>query len=271
MECIKTKYLSKQDIYVPCGRCAFCLATRRSDWASRIYFERQLHLDAYFVTLTYADEFLTYRSGVAQLVKRDLQLWFKKVRKAGHKFRYYAVGEYGSHTMRPHYHIIVFGYVPEDVLRDSWAKGIVHIGHVNDQSVLYALKYVINSRFKGYRNGRVAPWATMSRKPGLGANYLDKEVIDWHKSGRKNYLFIDGQRRHLPRYYKEKIFSKIDRVRIAVRDGRKAIESLRATLAKYKHIKISKQYPYGALSYYEDQLRTMAARIIDKSRQDLTI
>lgn len=223
-----------------------------------------------FVTLTYADAHLTFRSGVSQLVKSDLQKWFKRVRKAGYKFRYYAVGEYGSHTYRPHYHILVFGHVPEKVIRKSWQKGLVHIGKVSSASVMYCLKYVINSRWKGYRNGRVAPWSTMSRKPGLGANYLSKQIVVWHKSDRKNYIIIDGEKRHLPRYYKEKIFSKIDRVRIAVRDSKRAAERERKYL-KSLNIKVSKAYPLGAVSYYEEQKLIAARSIMDKSRKQLTI
>lgn len=270
MECVNPRYLAKRDLIVPCGSCAFCLATRRSDWSSRMHYERKLHIASSFVTLTYADCHLTFRSGVSQLVKRDLQLWFKKVRKAGYKFRYYAVAEYGSHTFRPHYHVLLFGYVPEDVIRKSWDKGIVHIGKVSQSSVGYCLKYIVNSRYRGYRNGRVAPWAVMSRKPGIGANYLTPEMVAWHRSDRKNYMIVDGQKVHLPRYYKSKIFSKVDHVRIAVRDARNGIEKLRKKLLKDKR-RVSRAYPLGALSYHQEQMRFLSQRIIDKSRKHLTI
>jgi len=268
MECTNPKYLSKHDINVPCGRCAFCMATRKSDWSSRLYYERKQHVCSSFVTLTYAEPHLRFRSGVSQLSVSDLQKWFKRVRKAGYKFRYFAVGEYGSHTFRPHYHILIFGHVPEDVIRKSWTNGIVHIGKVSVASTSYCLKYVVNSKHRGMRNGRTAPFATMSRKPGLGANYLSQAMIAWHRSGRKNYMLIDGQKVHLPRYYKGKIFSKIDHVRIAVRDSRAAIESLRAKLAKLK-IKVSSAYPLGALSYHEEQMQIAATRILSTNRKNL--
>lgn len=268
MECTHPKYLSKHDINVPCGRCAFCLATRRSDWSSRLYYERKLWVSSSFVTLTYADHALTFRRGRSQLVKSDLQKWFKRVRKAGYKFRYYAVGEYGFHTYRPHYHILIFGYVPEKTIRDCWPKGLVHIGKVSTASTSYCLKYVVNSKHRGMRSGRTAPFSVMSRKPGLGANYLSKAMIAWHKSGRKNYMLVDGQKVHLPRYYKGKIFSKIDHVRIAVRDARAAIESLRAKLRKL-NIKQSSAYPLGALSYHEEQMQIAATRILSSNRKNL--
>lgn len=267
MECLKTIYLAKHDINVPCGKCAFCMATRRSDWSTRIHFERKLHRHSQFVTLTYKDKYLTHRSGHSQLVKSDLQKWFKRVRKAGYKFRYYAVGEYGSHTYRPHYHILVFGYVPEQVVRESWEFGMVHIGQVNGQSVLYCLKYMVNSKEVGMRNNRTRPFATMSRKPGLGANYLTPDMIAWHKSDRKNYVMINDQKLHLPRYYKGKIFSKIDHVRIAVRDGKKAFDSLRKELYRLRRIGDAKK----VYAYVEDRKRIAALRIREKSKQNLTI
>jgi len=144
MECLHPKYLSKQEMVVPCGRCPFCAATRRSDWATRLHFEGLLHYGSKFVTLTYEDKYLTWNHGNPQLVKSDLQKWFKRVRKAGFKFRYYAVGEYGSRTYRPHYHVLVFGDVPEDVIRSSWKFGMVHIGQVTQASVNYCLGYMVN-------------------------------------------------------------------------------------------------------------------------------
>lgn len=59
-----------------------------------------------FLTLTY-DDFSLPNYG--QLVKRDLQLFFKRLRKAGYKFRYVACGEYGELRRRPHFHVALFG------------------------------------------------------------------------------------------------------------------------------------------------------------------
>ena len=229
MECLQPKYLSSRDMVVPCGGCPFCAATKRSDWALRLHYEGKLHYGSKFVTLTYADNELSWNKGVSQLNKRDLQLWFKKVRKEGWKFRYYAVGEYGSRTYRPHYHIIVFGDVPDKTLRKAWGKGHVHIGSVTQQSVMYTLGYIVNGKHWTMKHNRVRPFAVMSRGrgavKGLGSNYLTPAMIAWHRSGRKNYAILDGVRRHLPRYYKQKIFSKIDLVRIAVRDQKEVFRN----------------------------------------------
>lgn len=225
MECLKPLYLSAHDIYVPCGRCPQCGVNKRTDWATRLHYEARRHLVKKFITLTYANHRLRWKHGQSQLVKRDVQLWLKRIRFKGYKCRYYAVGEYGSTTYRPHYHVILFGDVPDSVIADSWCEegskgggllGHVHIGTVTQASIMYCLGYLVNAKAPLMTHHRERPFSLMSRKPGLGAAYITPEMIEWHRCDRKNYTLVDGVQRHLPRYYKSKIFSKIDQVRIAV-------------------------------------------------------
>lgn len=266
MECARPRYLSKQEILVPCGSCAFCTATRRSDWALRLHYEAKMHLDKKFITLTYANPHLKWEHGLSQLCKGHLQNFFKRVRIKGYKLRYYAVGEYGSTTFRPHYHVLLFGAVPDDIIRASWPFGQVHIGQVTQASIMYCLGYMVNGKHWKMCTKRVKPFSLMSRKPGLGANYLSKSMIEWHRSDRRNYALLDGAKRHLPRYYKTKIFSKIDLVRIAVRDSKAAfkrdVEWLRSpAMARLK----------DPLAYRREQRRRLAQRIKAKSKENLTI
>lgn len=249
---------------VPCGRCAFCCATRRSDWATRLEYEARLHLSKKFITLTYADPHLTWKHGKSQLVKSDVQKWFKRVRKLGYSIRYYAVGEYGSTTFRPHYHVLLFGDVPDDVIRSSWQFGQVHIGTVTQASVNYCLGYMVNGKAWQMQHYRVRPFALMSK--GLGKNYLSKEMIAWHKSNRKNYVLVDGVKRHLPRYYKIKIFSKIDLVRIAVRDQKEVFKRMVEWIRHPLRAKMRDPMKYRRL-----QELALAKRIKLKSKENLTI
>lgn len=270
MECLNGRYLSKQDMVVPCGNCPFCAATRRSDWATRLHYEARLHYGSKFVTLTYADAHLTWAHLRPQLVKKDLQDWFKRVRKKGYNFRYYAVGEYGSKTFRPHYHVILFGEVPDDVIRKTWHLGQVHIGKVTQASINYCLGYLSHSRTWQMKHHRARPFTLMSRGrgkiKGLGCNYLSPAMIAWHKCGRKNYVIVDGEKRHLPRYYKTKIFSKIDLVRIAVRDQKSMFKKL---VEKIRSPKMAKME--DPLGYLREQRLIAAARIRKKFKDNLTI
>lgn len=265
MECLKPRYLSKQEMVVPCGKCPFCAATRRTDWATRLEYEARLHVTKKFVTLTYANPHLRWHKGVPQLSKRDIQLWFKRLRKAGVPIRYYAVGEYGSKTLRPHYHVILFGDVSDELIRKTWELGQCHIGNVTQASIMYTLGYIVNKSWKHVTN-RVAPFSLMSRKPGLGANYLSPAMREWHQSDRKNYVLVDGVKRHLPRYYKTKIFSKIDLVRIAVRSQKETFKNMVEWIRHPLRAKMK-----DPLAYYEAQRLELAKRIRAKSKENLTI
>lgn len=262
---MKPIYLSKQDMVVPCGKCAFCAVTRRSDWSTRLQFEGRLHLVKKFVTLTYANPHLTWNHGNSQLVKADLQKWFKRVRKSGAKIRYFAVGEYGSNTFRPHYHVLLFGDVSDSVIRSSWTFGQVHIGTVTQASIMYCLGYLVN-KSPMHLHHRVAPFVLMSRKPGLGANYLTAEMIRWHKSDRKNYVMADGVKRHLPRYYKTKIFSKVDLVRIAVRDQKAVFKQQVKWLRSPAMSRME-----NPVAYRDLQRKRLAEKIRLHSKENLTI
>lgn len=250
---------------MPCGKCAFCAATRRSDWAIRLDYEARLHVVKKFVTLTYADANLTWDKNVPQLVKSDLQKWFKRVRKTGAKIRYYAVGEYGTRTKRPHYHILLFGEVSDETIRESWKLGLVHIGTVTQASVNYTLGYMVN-KSAIHLHHRVKPFSLMSLRPGLGSNYLSHAMIAWHKSGRKNYVLVDGVKRHLPRYYKCKIFSKIDLVRIAVRDQKDLFKRQVAWIRHPKRMRMR-----DPLKYRKEQMDILARKIRRSSKENLSI
>jgi len=249
---------------VPCGKCAFCGATRRSDWALRLHYEGRLHYGSKFITLTYANCHLVWRDGHPQLHRRHTQLFFKRLRKAGYKLRYYGVGEYGCQTFRPHYHVLLFGDVPEDVIRSAWDYGEVHIGSVTQQSIMYCLSYMINSKHWKLSKGRVRTFNMMSK--GIGKNYLSSAMIEWHKSGRKNYAMLDNQRRHLPRYYKVKIFSRLDQLRINVQAQKDAFKAMVRFIRDPRRVKMR-----DPLGYYEQWRKHLARQIMLKAKENLTI
>lgn len=124
----------------PCGQCMPCRITKRQSWTFRILAEMLEWPYVYFVTLTYDDVHLPEWGS---LCSRDLTLFFKRLRKRGFVFRYFAVGEYGDRTYRPHYHVVFYSESPilgsvnkndhltSGDLFDSWKKdgdpiGIVH-------------------------------------------------------------------------------------------------------------------------------------------------
>lgn len=109
-----------QGTMIRCGKCMGCRIDKSKEWANRCLLELEYHKSAYFLTITYDDQFvpISYYSdpatGEAQpsltLRKRDFQLFMKRLRKRHVKpLRFFAAGEYGDNTFRPHYHAIIFG------------------------------------------------------------------------------------------------------------------------------------------------------------------
>lgn len=205
-------------VSVPCGKCMACLVNRRSEWAFRLEQEFKFSSSAYFVTLTYDEKHLRRDRS---LCKRDLQLYFKRLRKSyeNQRIRYYAVGEYGSKSGRPHYHVLLFN-VPDEFIRRAWVDshgvsiGIVHIGQVTEASVSYVLKYLVQM-VEDYGD-RQKPFALMSRAYGIGGRYLSDEMVSWHRDNDANYAFRYDVKVRLPRFYKSKIwYCEEDRERIS--------------------------------------------------------
>jgi len=239
----------------PCGKCPACVRRRVSGWAFRLNKQSEQSNSAHFVTLTYNDEHIKKtKNGFETLVKKDVQDFFKRLRKlTKQKISYYAVGEYGDTGERPHYHIILFNANPK-IVENAWklndiTLGNVHFGDVGDASVGYTLKYISKDKKIPQFNGddRQKEFALMSK--GLGAGYLTQNMIKWHTKGNienKVYLPLkDGKKAAMPRYYKDKLYDKGQKFRIGVfmrAESQKQVDEL--------------QDKYGDLYYYKQAEET---------------
>lgn len=136
---------TNEKVSVPCGRCPQCLARRISGWSFRLQHASKQCTSAYFITLTYAPPHCPVTpKGFMSLSKRDVQLFFKRLRKAHPKqsnIRYFACGEYGGNGERPHYHLILFN-AERPLIQPAWNLGSVHYGTVSGASIGYTLKYM---------------------------------------------------------------------------------------------------------------------------------
>lgn len=212
--CIKTIALKKYDIIVPCGKCVECIERRISQWQFRLKQEEKISTSAYFVTLTYNDENLVYGSDAPTLVKKDLQDFFKRLRyyeKNNKNIKYYAVGEYGTKTKRPHYHAIVFNIRDPLNIERAWTKGFTYSPVLSGSSgTRYVLKYISKQTRKV--SGREREFSLMSK--GLGANYLSPAIIKYHKNLENCYITDDGYKKSMPKYYKEKLYDELERATV---------------------------------------------------------
>lgn len=256
---------------VPCGKCFNCRRRRVSAWSVRLVSEGESSWDSHFVTLTYDNDHLPLsEKGFPTLVKKDVQNFMKRLRKAHppdhKKLSYYAVGEYGSVTKRPHYHIILFNANPL-LIESAWSLGKkpignIHIGQVTEASIGYSLKYISKICYigKNENDDRQPNFSLMSK--GLGKNYLTPKMIQWHKNNPENRVYVpllEGKKAPMPRYYKEKIFDESERERIAFHFAKLANSSLDLLISEH-----GDNYIYFKTQQYLNGLRKMHFNLNNK-------
>lgn len=148
-----------------------------------------------FVTLTYNEKHIPKGN---TLNPKDLQLFMKRLRKyvAPLRIRFYAVGEYGDTTNRPHYHIALFGLPgcrfeqmdsfqvqhcvspyckPCTNIRNLWGKGFIYNTRLTPERCRYIARYVVKkmTRKDDLRlYGRHPEFSRQSNRPGIGAHML---------------------------------------------------------------------------------------------------
>lgn len=304
----------------PCGKCLNCLKKRISGWSFRLMMEEKRSSSAYFITFTYdTDSVPISKNGFMELRKSDVQRFFKRLRK-NHDYdngcdsirgkdtqsiRYFAVGEYGGNTRRPHYHAIIYnadlskligerdakfvkmGKLLLDGERpyycDAWTKkekgkprkyiGHITVGKVSEASVGYTLKYMQKPAWRPmHRNDdRTPQFSLMSKR--LGSNYLNEAMIKWHMEDVNERMYCNlkgGQKIGMPRYYKDKIYGATN---IVDRETGEVIPNpLRQQLNQYNKLKVEKkeleQKQKEGNKYYRNRLEKAEAldkRLINES------
>lgn len=206
-----------------CQRCGPCLKNKVRLWVGRMLLELKEHKDSAFVTLTYNEE---NKPKDGSVVKKDLQDFLKRLRfrLGDRKIRYFGVGEYGTQSWRPHYHLIIYGlsiFEGEEV-KLAWNKGFVHMGCAEPKSMAYVCSYVLkNMTNKKDRRleGRKEEFSLMSRKPAIGSGVVERiykayqtiegkeaiEALDWFGEG----IRIDGSKYALGRTLRNKLQVKL--------------------------------------------------------------
>ena len=276
-------------IDIPCGKCVGCLLDRSRDWATRCMLEASYHKHNCFITLTYNDDHLpssreiindltgeVSESPFRTLQKRDFQLFMKRLRKAIEplKIRFFACGEYGSSTYRPHYHCIVFGYDFPDrifykfnfrgdkyytspLLQSCWSdKDNTPIGHVCVADISfdtcayvarYCLKKMDNNMSDFYETFNLDPEFTlMSRKPGIGRLYYDDNKDNIYDNDRIILSDEKGSKILRPPKYFDKLydidypsdFENIKNSRLEFSENKKSMELKNTDLDYISYLKV---------------------------------
>lgn len=192
---------------VPCGKCLDCLNQKSIEWSYRIMDEVHCHAENCFITLT-------YENSPIELIRKDLTDFIKRLRKKLEpiKIRYFACGEYGSKYLRPHFHLIIFGWCPHDLIKwkkdgdywlyrsafleSVWTLGFSSVGQVTLYSAKYCAKYL--QKFKKVPAYLTQPFITMSNRPGIGFYAINSNSLVTDK------IYRDGHYVKIPRYYLKK-------------------------------------------------------------------
>lgn len=219
-----------------CGQCLPCRLNRRRVWTHRILLEAAQHHENSFTTLTYSDEHIP---DDASLHPRHLTLFIKRLRyDTPYKFRYFACGEYGDTTERPHYHLALFGYPtcqkgltrPNrdgdcclicDHMRNTWASGLIYSGQLEPSSAAYIAGYVtkkLTDKSDVRLKGRHPEFARMSLRPAIGLGMMD-ELASTLMQHRLDQRMIDvptslqhgNKKMPLGRYLRRKLRERIGR------------------------------------------------------------
>ena len=219
------------EIKLPCGRCIGCRLERSRQWALRCIHEAEYHDKNCFITLTFNDENL---NSDGSLVKRDFVLFMKSLRKKvfeeyGCRIRFFHCGEYGELHQRPHHHAIIFGFDFPDkklwrvvdgfplyrskLLESVWPFGFSSIAGCTFESCAYVARYILKKingeEAEEHYKGRVPEYVTMSRRPGIGYQWLmdHPEIYNRDEVVYKNHK---GKMIHAkPPHYYDKIFDSI--------------------------------------------------------------
>lgn len=192
-------------LQLPCGKCIGCQQAHALAWALRCTLEQQLHDTSVFTTLTY-DE----KHRPPTLDRTHLQRFFKRLRKAlgpARTIRYFASGEYGTRTHRPHYHAILYGLHTTDsqLIQDKWDQGHTRTEPVTGRRISYVAGYTDKpAHTHAPKHKRISPdgeeyifqppFIQMSRNPGIAAH-----ARQWPQSW-KLYAIHNYAKMPVPRY-----------------------------------------------------------------------
>lgn len=193
-------------LQLPCGNCLGCRTNYAQSWALRCQLEYHEHQAAVFATLTFDEEHKPLT-----LNKEHVSKYIRKIRKHfDQKLRFFATGEYGEQTQRPHYHAIIYGPSELDAprLEEAWEQGHVKVDPATPANIAYTAGYCSKKiGYKRHNHTRVdpttgneyqwqPPFILMSRNPGIGAT-AKKYLNSW-----RLYAIKDGHKMPVPRYFK---------------------------------------------------------------------
>lgn len=221
-----SKKISKElaSFAFPCRKCIPCRLNMAREKAIRAYHESQMWDDNIFLTLTYDDEHL--KSDRLQWI--DFDLFIKRLNEKLNRglskenrrpLPYMVTGEYGDKTKRPHWHVLIFNFRPDDAkkhyvtelgeqvytsefIRDLWTHGNIEFGSVTLDSASYVARYAAKKLAHGNdQDHDYHPIHNTSKKHAIGKKWIEK----YHEQtfSRGYVVLPNGSQGPIPRYYQD--------------------------------------------------------------------
>lgn len=178
--------------------------------------EAKQYEDNVSVTLTYDDKHVPSNGS---LRPADFVEFMKRLRWHMGKVRFFQCGEYGDELGRPHHHALLFGMDFPDrryyrlsesgsklytsgKLDAIWGQGQCTLGAVTFESAAYVARYVMKKitgpPAASHYGGKIAEYVTMSRRPGIGRLYIERNRSDVYP---RDEVVVRGFPCRPPRYY----------------------------------------------------------------------
>lgn len=238
---------------LPCRQCIGCRLEYSRQWATRLIHETDFHKNAIFLTLTY-DEDHVPKGGT--LNPSHLTTFFKDLRaRMDHygkeKIKYFACGEYGDRTLRPHYHAALFGpfschaedrgrheeepsrsgglQYSHDDISAVWPFGLHRFSEHTFETAAYVARYVLKKV-----SGILAPDHYGDRHPefvrmskGLGKQHLQRWKEDVYPA---DHIVLPGRGAFMPPPYYDRLLEKVDpglfqKIKVARQEAQDPIET----------------------------------------------
>lgn len=242
-----------EKLLLPCGKCVGCQLAHSRDWANRCYLEQKMHTWNWWITLTYDPEHIKTvkavdkktgevvdvatlcRKHVTDFIKRLRMHWKRKYGEDG--IVYFGCGEYGSKSLRPHYHISFFNLnirdlelwywedgkstYRSDTIDELWGMGRVTINENTWATAAYTARYMLkksknwDARRQYEEVDMEKEFTCCSLKPAIGKSYYDAHKDEIYATDQIILLKQIGKAIHQkpPKYF-DKLMSREDPERL---------------------------------------------------------
>lgn len=188
----------KSKIMAKCGFCYECKKERARNWTYKLWLETKNYdvNENCFLTLTYSDQHIPKNQS---LKKKDLQDFIKRLRKnlKLKNIKYFGAGEYGERTRRPHYHIIILGYRPNDIIKMHGVKS-------KKNKIMYKSETIR----KTWGMGRITVQPFAKNEIGYLTLYIEENRILFQKENDK--ILDEYNKRLTALKIKHKLLERID-------------------------------------------------------------